>query len=155
MSREESRTPPKKSRSTGQVVAILLLFAAGSGWLVVLFLRMKGPEFGTPAWVVDRTLAAVCGLPQAHEELARYYGKTKQQIEEATNRIKEAHTKTGLMTRFIRWEISGVYATGANEASVNVLADVLMRYGKGEPVRQRLNLLYRLRREEGKWHIVK
>lgn len=144
-----------EQRLSGYMFWVLLLLAVGAVWLVSIFLRWGGPRYGSPAWVVERTLAAQAGLTQATEELARYYKKPKNQIEQMLQRINEAQKRSGITTRFIRWEISSVHITQKNEASVNVLVDILMRYGKGEAVPQRLNLLYRLRKENGKWRIVR
>jgi len=144
-----------KDKPQWRVLGVVLLVAAGGGWLFALFVTFKGPEWGSPGWVVDRTLAAVCGLADAKKELARYYGCELDEVEKNLRRISAAQQRTGLFMKFLHWEIKTVQIEGENRASVNVLADVVIKYGSGEPVRQRLNLLYRLRKEQGRWRIVR
>ena len=150
------RADKVKEKPQWRVLGVVLLVAAGGGWLFALFVTFKGPEWGSPGWVVDRTLAALCGLADAKEELARYYGCAPEEIEQNLRRISAAQQRTGLFIKFLHWEIKTVQIEEENRASVNVLADVVIKYGRADPVRQRLNLLYRLHKEKkGKWRIMR
>jgi len=151
----EERMRKARGKPRWQVLGVVLLVAAGGGWLFVLFLTFKGPEWGSPGWVVDRTLAALCGLRDAKEELARYYGCGLDGVEESLRRTSAAQQRTGLALKFLHWEIKTVRFEKENRASVNVLADVVIKYGRADPLQQRLNLLYRLRKEDGRWRIVR
>ena len=102
-----------KDKPQWRVLGVVLLVAAGGGWLFALFVTFSGPERGSPGWVVDRTLAAVCGLADAKKELARYYYRAKEYrkaikayegaVEILEGRLKTLDEKRALQVRQVLW----------------------------------------------------